>query len=267
MPVPGVVGVVSRVRLYPVKSLAGVEVATATVEPWGLRGDRRWMVVDASGGVLTARERHALLSVRATPDDEGGLTLAADGSPPLHVPVPTGPADVPVGLSRLDRATAAGHEADRWLSDVLAERVRLVWLDDPRRRPLAPAHGGRDGDTLSLADAGPLLLVSLLVEPGALAALGEAGPRAWIGVSYSALVASLLGHGVYFLLLQRHPVAQLTPWMLLTPLLAVVLGVVFWGDEPGVQLWIGGALVLGGVATIALRAMAKARQLPPAGDI
>ncbi len=53
----------------------------------------------------------------------------------------------------------------------------------------------------------------------------------------------------------------------LLPLLAVVLGVVFWGDEPGVQLWIGGALVLGGVATIALRAMAKARPLPPPRDI
>ena len=119
----------------------------------------------------------------------------------------------------------------------------------------------------ALIAVGPLLLVSLLMEPGALAALGDAGPRAWVGVCYSALVASLLGHGVYFLLLQRHPVAQLTPWMLLTPLLAVVLGVVFWGDEPGVQLWIGGALVLGGVATIALRAMAKARPLPPPRDI
>lgn len=113
----------------------------------------------------------------------------------------------------------------------------------------------------------PLLAISLAFEPGGLAALATASPRAWIGVSYSALVASLLGHGVYFLLLQRHPVAQLTPWLLLTPLLAVLLGVVFWGDRPGPQLWIGGALVLGGVVAIALRAMVKARPLPPARDI
>jgi uncharacterized protein len=79
MRVGGVQGTVARVRLYPVKSLAGVDVTAATVEPWGLRGDRRWMVVDASGEVLTARERHALLSVRAIPDDEGGVTLDADG--------------------------------------------------------------------------------------------------------------------------------------------------------------------------------------------
>jgi uncharacterized protein len=153
-------GTVARVRLYPVKSLAGVDVTAADVEPWGLRGDRRWMVVDASGEVLTARERHALLSVRAMPDDEGGVTLDAAGSASLHVPPPAGPADVAVGISRLDRATAAGQAADHWLSDVLDEPVRLVWLDDPTRRPVSPAHGGRAGDPLSLADAGPLLLTS-----------------------------------------------------------------------------------------------------------
>src|SRR5690606_19532629 len=38
----------------------------------------------------------------------------------------------------------------------------------------------------------PLLAISLLFEPGGMAALGSASPRAWIGVSYSALVASLL---------------------------------------------------------------------------
>jgi len=151
---------VSRVRLYPVKSLAGVDVPVATAEPWGLRGDRRWMVVDADGTVLTARERHALLSVHATPDDEGGLTLDASPGRSLHVDAPAGPADVPVRISRLDRASAAGVEADRWLSDVLGESVHLVWLDDPRRRTVSPAHGGRDGDVLSLADAGPLLLTS-----------------------------------------------------------------------------------------------------------
>jgi uncharacterized protein len=156
----GIVVRVSRVRVYPVKSLAGLDVGRTAVEPWGLRDDRRWMVVDPRGDVVTARERHALLSVRATPDDEGGLTLDADGAPSLHVAAPTGPADVPVRISRLDRATSAGEEADRWLSRVLGEAMRLVWLDDPRRRPLSPAHGGEDGDPLSLADAGPLLLTT-----------------------------------------------------------------------------------------------------------
>ena len=34
---------------------------------------------------------------------------------------------------------------------------------------------------------------------------------------------------------------------------AFALGIVFWGDRPGPRLWIGGAMVLGGVLSIALR--------------
>lgn len=113
----------------------------------------------------------------------------------------------------------------------------------------------------------PLLGLSMLTEPGGLASLPDASALAWAGVLYSALVASLLGHGLYFLLVQRHPIAQLTPWLLLTPVLAVILGIVFWGDRPGPQLWVGGAMVLGGVMIIAIRALAKSRPIPPANEI
>ena len=43
------------------------------------------------------------------------------------------------------------------------------------------------------------------------------------------------------------------------PVLAVGLGIAFWGDRPGPRLFIGGAMVLGGVLVIALRTLAKAR--------
>jgi O-acetylserine/cysteine efflux transporter len=57
-------------------------------------------------------------------------------------------------------------------------------------------------------------------------------------------------------------VAQVTPWLLLVPVLAVALGIVFWGDRPGPRLWVGGAMVLGGVLIVALRAIAKSRTMP-----
>jgi uncharacterized protein len=140
--------------------VAGTSVAVADVERSGLRGDRRWMVVDAAGTVVTARERHLLLSVTATPLDDDGVLLAAGGMPSLRVERPSGPPDVPVELSRLATATAAGRAADTWLSALLGEQVRLVWLDDPARRPVSPQHGGLTGDPLSLADAGPVLLTT-----------------------------------------------------------------------------------------------------------
>lgn len=107
----------------------------------------------------------------------------------------------------------------------------------------------------------PLLGLSVAFEPQAFKALRAASWIGWGGAAYSAVAASLLGHGLYYVLVQRHPVARITPWLLLTPVLAIVLGVLVWGDRPGPQLWIGGAMVLGGVLMIALRALARAR--PP----
>ncbi|MEI2453921.1 DMT family transporter [Lysobacter firmicutimachus] len=105
----------------------------------------------------------------------------------------------------------------------------------------------------------PLLAVSLVLEPGGLAALGSVSWIAWLGVAYAAFVSSLFGHGLYYVLVQRYPVAQVTPWLLLVPVFAIALGIAFWGDRPGPRLWIGGAMVLGGVLAIALRTLAKSR--------
>jgi O-acetylserine/cysteine efflux transporter len=108
----------------------------------------------------------------------------------------------------------------------------------------------------------PLLLLSALLESGQWSALQEAGVVAWSGVIYAALIASVLGHGLFYWLIQRYPVSTLTPYLLLTPLFAIVLGIVFYGDRPGARLLLGGALVLGGVLAIALRARTRARPLP-----
>ncbi len=113
----------------------------------------------------------------------------------------------------------------------------------------------------------PLLALSAFFEPQGLSALREASWIGWGGAAYSALFASLLGHGLYYVLVQRHPVAQVTPWLLLAPVGAILLGMLFWGDRPGPKLWIGGVMVLGGVLGIAMRALAKHTPLPPAEEL
>jgi len=103
----------------------------------------------------------------------------------------------------------------------------------------------------------PLLVASWLLEPDPRGEIAAASWVAWFGVAYAAVVASVVGHGIYYLLVQRHPVAMVTPYLLVAPLLATLLGIAFLGDQVGPRLWLGGAMVLGGVLAIALRALAK----------
>lgn len=152
--------VVTGLTAYPVKSLAGVAVQEAVVEERGLRGDRRWAVVDEDGVKVTAREEHALLGLHAEPLADGAIRLSAPGVEPLEVEAPRAAAPVPVRFSGQDTARPAGPAAGAWLSAQVGRPLRLVWQDDETRRPIRPELGGRAGDRNSLSDAAPLHVTS-----------------------------------------------------------------------------------------------------------
>ena len=152
---------VTGLRVYAVKSLGGVDVQSAVVEPWGFAGDRRWVLVDEAGDQITARQLHELLRLTAEPLDEDTIRITdrADGASIL-VDTPLGLGPVPVGISRQPFLAPADDDVNVWLSERVGRRVRLMWQEDPTARPISGAHGGRSGEVMNLSDAGPVLLVS-----------------------------------------------------------------------------------------------------------
>lgn len=161
------------IHRYVVKSCRGEDLAEAVVEPWGLAGDRRWMVVGPDGRFVTARQAHALLTVRPT-DTETGLTLEAPGVDPIDVARPDPAVQTPVGIWKSELTAAEAPEAAGWLSALLGLPVRLVYLDDPTRRPTSPAFS-RPGDRVSFADGYPLLLTTNASLAALNTAIAEAG--------------------------------------------------------------------------------------------
>jgi uncharacterized protein YcbX len=161
-------GVLTDIGVFALKSARGVQVAEAEVEPWGLRGDRRWAVVDDTGRRVRAVEVPAVMGVTATATADGGLRLVAPHRPELGevaVRPPARPAvDVPAGafLDVPSLTWCDDPAADRWLTAVVGRPVRLVRQDDPTTRRIAERHGGTGeaDDVVSLADTGPLLLAS-----------------------------------------------------------------------------------------------------------
>lgn len=153
--------VLGALHRYPLKSGRGEPLRSATVEPWGLAGDRRWMVVTPDGGFVTARELPRLLLV--SPRLEGdAIRLTWTGAPepgPIRVAAPAGGRRrVRVWRSEVEAADA-GDEAADWLRRALGRDLRLVHLDDPRQRRPNPAFSDLD-DRVSFADGYPLLLTT-----------------------------------------------------------------------------------------------------------
>lgn len=111
----------------------------------------------------------------------------------------------------------------------------------------------------------PLAILAFLIESPVetLAATPWSSP-AFPAIAYSAIGASIIGHGTFYWLIQRHEVNAVTPYLLLVPILAVLLGVALRGDEPGVRLLTGGAMVIGGVLWVTIRARYRKRPLPVA---
>ncbi len=150
------------IHVHPLKAARGITLTEAAVEPWGLAGDRRWMLVDEKRKVITQRPYPRMALAAAEPLPGGGLALSAPGRAPLTVAVPEPGATTTVEIWR-DKVEAvlADETAHAWFSDHLGIPVRLVHLDDPAtRRPMNPEYA-REGETVSFADGYPLLLTTL----------------------------------------------------------------------------------------------------------
>ena len=148
------------IHVYPVKSCAGLSLATALLDETGLDLDRAWMVVDASGRFVSQRELPRMALVRtALKSDE--LVLRAPGMLALHI-----------ALDRVEQRAEAEIWNDRvaafdmgplcaqWFSDFLGQPLRLVRFDPDVRRLASRDWTGRVEAPTAFQDAFPLLVVS-----------------------------------------------------------------------------------------------------------
>lgn len=150
---------VAALHTYPIKGCYRLDHDAAPVEPWGLAGDRRWMVVDADGEAITQREAPDLTGVRPAARPGGGLVVHAPDRPDLEVSEPVDGDVVPVSVfGQPVAATLAADEASAWFAKLLDRDARLVWLDDPTRRPV---HRDRDSpERVTFADGYPVALTN-----------------------------------------------------------------------------------------------------------
>ena len=151
---------VSELNIYPLKSARGIPLREMPLDARGPAGDRRWMLIDERGVMLSQRDlpRMALITVDT---GEGGLTCAAPGMPPLRAPVPLPGEGQRVSARVWDDEVdvqLAGESAHVWFAQFLGAACRLVHQPDDAFRQVNRIYASK-GVGVSLADGFPLLLI------------------------------------------------------------------------------------------------------------
>lgn len=157
--------IISRLVVYPVKSLQGIEVKEAICLETGLQFDREWVIVDNKNRFVSQRNLPAMATIQ--------VSLTSDHlvlSHPDHGECAVALANAEVDSEELtiwqDQSLARdeGHAISEWLTQVLGEyqgnSLRLLRFDPRRKRLVREKYTQLTDAELMFADACPYLVVN-----------------------------------------------------------------------------------------------------------
>ncbi|QGG89969.1 MOSC domain-containing protein [Agrobacterium sp. MA01] len=159
---------VTGLSIYPFKSGRGIALPQARIDPMGLSGDRRMMLVDPDGQFITQREMPDLARLTALPA-AAYLTLRLNDGREMMVapPQPDNRMDVTIWRSTVSAAMA--HDSvNAKLSDWFGRPVKLAFIDEESRREASVEWAG-EASPMGFADGYQILVTT----SGSLRALNE----------------------------------------------------------------------------------------------
>ncbi len=153
---------ISQLYIYPIKSLGAVSLTEAVVENEGLRGDRRFMLVDVNGKFITQRTRPEL--TRFCLEESPNGFLVKDTATKLEKELVWEPSvgdliSVEIWEDQL-LAHDVGDGWSDWFSTALSQEVKLVRISAENPRAMEVKYQTDLAKNTSFADALPLLLIS-----------------------------------------------------------------------------------------------------------
>jgi uncharacterized protein len=154
---------VKELWIYPIKSCRGIPLKTAEVNFKGLKWDREFMIVDASGKFITQRHVPEMAQITVEVSAEQlFLSYAGNNSETLEfIPNFEGQekqvqvwADQTIAIDQGDRVA-------QWLQKVLdLSDIRLVRQSPQYIRPIDPKYAHKENEPVSFADGYPMLLTN-----------------------------------------------------------------------------------------------------------
>ena len=93
---------------------------------------------------------------------------------------------------------------------------------------------------------------SAVFEHDQIAAMLSATPLVWASILWAGVVSSVLATTLLFWLVQKREAGRVTPYLLATPVVSMLIGWGLMGDILTPQILIGSAIALSGIAVVAL---------------
>ena len=153
-------------------------------------------------------------------------------------------------------ATVTGQGSDMtWLGLALVLSATASWaVGNIIMRGMGPVEFLPMIVWLSVVAPLPLLLISLIFEGPTVIAVSLAG-WTWLGVLstvFQGAVATIGGYGMWSYLLRLYPASRVAPYSLLVPVFGIVSAALVFGERFGPLRLAGIALILIGVAVVAV---------------
>ena len=155
--------IISELAIYPVKSMRQIQLKKSSLQFGGLKHDRRWMVIDTDGVMITQRQKPRLCLIQPellNPKHDCSLKLTAENMPDISVNVPDGSVQCKAKVWEDEcNAYDAGDEVANWLSQFLEMDCRLVYFPDNEIRIVDQSYA-QANDQTAFSDGFPILLTT-----------------------------------------------------------------------------------------------------------
>ena len=143
----------TQIYIYPIKSLPGISLKSASVKNRGLEWDRRWMLVDSNDRFITLREFPVLTQFNCEIDETGLLVRHEGSSIKIVESAVSRKVSAQIWTDEVEVKVAA-QDVNDWFTENLDVEVRLVKICDDAKRNLNYNEGN-----VSLADRWPYLIL------------------------------------------------------------------------------------------------------------
>ncbi len=148
--------------------------------------------------------------------------------------------------------TGAPNLEGKFIGVLLTLSGAFTWsLGAVMAKPISKKIGAFALMTWLCVFSGPILiLVSVIFNGNPIQYILSANFYSWLTVIYLGLFMQPAAYGAWYYVLSRYPVNKVMPVLLLLPMVGLITAIFLLGEDPPKQVFLGGTIIVFGVAMI-----------------